>query len=151
VCTQAFFPPDRGEKTNCVPIFSPPSVSPVYSRVAYLKFSSFLPFVNDRSTQLSCAKLTCLAPRRLCRFRFYARTHVRIKDERNRMDEAITTPPTFKRSFFERIYCVEFSPYEWSQHLICIALAKEIVVGTVRFQVRARELALLDENCYRFF
>lgn len=54
------------------------------------------------------------------------------------MDEAVTTPPTFKRSFFERIYCVEFSPYEWSQHLICIALAKEIVVGTVRFQVRAR-------------
>ncbi|KYN40352.1 Nucleoporin Nup37 [Trachymyrmex septentrionalis] len=50
------------------------------------------------------------------------------------MDEAVTTPPTFKRSFSERIYCVEFSPYEWSQHLICIALTKEIVVGTVRFQ-----------------
>ncbi|XP_018057115.1 PREDICTED: nucleoporin Nup37 isoform X2 [Atta colombica] len=50
------------------------------------------------------------------------------------MDEAVTTPPTFKRSFSERIYCVEFSPYEWSQHLICIALAKEIVVGTVKFQ-----------------
>jgi len=54
------------------------------------------------------------------------------------MDEAVTTPPTFKRSFSERIYCVEFSPYEWSQHLICIALAKEIVVGTVKFQVCAR-------------
>lgn len=51
------------------------------------------------------------------------------------MDEAITTPPTFKRDFPDRIYCVEFSPYEWSQHLICIALSKEIVVGTIKFQV----------------
>lgn len=54
------------------------------------------------------------------------------------MDEAVTTPPTFKRNFFERIYCVELSPYEWSQHLICVALAKEIIVGTVRFQVRGK-------------
>lgn len=73
---------------------------------------------------------------RLCRYRF--RTHA-CTYRRERMDEAVTTPPTFKRNFFERIYCVEFSPYEWSQHLICIALAKEIVVGTVRFQVCLRD------------
>lgn len=42
--------------------------------------------------------------------------------------------PTFKLNFSERIYCVELSPYEWSQHLICIALGEEIIVGNVKFQ-----------------
>ncbi|EFN63084.1 Nucleoporin Nup37 [Camponotus floridanus] len=50
------------------------------------------------------------------------------------MDEAVTTKPTFKRTFPQRIYCVELSPYEWSQHLIAIALSKEIVISTIRFQ-----------------
>ncbi|XP_076243070.1 nuclear pore complex protein Nup37 [Calliopsis andreniformis] len=50
------------------------------------------------------------------------------------MDEALTTPPTFQLHFSKQIYCVELSPYEWSQHLICVALAEEIVIGTVKFQ-----------------
>lgn len=52
------------------------------------------------------------------------------------MDEALTTPPTFQLHFSKQIYCVELSPYEWSQHLICIALAEEIVIGTIKFQVK---------------
>ncbi|XP_053999095.1 nucleoporin Nup37 [Hylaeus anthracinus] len=50
------------------------------------------------------------------------------------MDEALTTPPTFQLHFSKQIYCVELSPYEWSQQLICIALAEEIVIGTIKFQ-----------------
>lgn len=51
------------------------------------------------------------------------------------MDEALVTQPTTKLSFSEQIHCVELSPYEWSQHLICIALGEELIVGTVNFQV----------------
>ncbi|XP_043471472.1 nucleoporin Nup37 [Leptopilina heterotoma] len=50
------------------------------------------------------------------------------------MDEALVTPCAFKEKFAKQIYRVEFSPYEWSQHLICIALDQEIIVGTVKFQ-----------------
>ncbi|XP_043593911.1 nucleoporin Nup37 [Bombus pyrosoma] len=50
------------------------------------------------------------------------------------MDEALTTPPTYQLHFSKQIYCVELSPYEWSQHLICVALAEEIVIGTIKFQ-----------------
>lgn len=53
------------------------------------------------------------------------------------MDEALITPPTFQLHFSKQIYCVELSPYEWSQHLICIALAEEIVIGTIKFQVKS--------------
>nr|XP_033335091.1 nucleoporin Nup37 [Megalopta genalis]XP_033335092.1 nucleoporin Nup37 [Megalopta genalis]XP_033335093.1 nucleoporin Nup37 [Megalopta genalis]XP_033335094.1 nucleoporin Nup37 [Megalopta genalis] len=50
------------------------------------------------------------------------------------MDEALTTQSTFQLKFSKQIYCVELSPYEWSQHLICVALAEEIVIGTIKFQ-----------------
>ncbi|KAG7201050.1 hypothetical protein KM043_017599 [Ampulex compressa] len=57
-----------------------------------------------------------------------------LKDYLFRMDEVLSTPPTFQLSFADHIYCVEFSPYEWSQHLICIALKEEIIIGSVKFQ-----------------
>ncbi|XP_001606460.1 nucleoporin Nup37 [Nasonia vitripennis] len=50
------------------------------------------------------------------------------------MEEAMTTQPTFKLNFAKQIQCVEWSPYEWSQHLICIALGEEIIVATIKFQ-----------------
>ncbi|XP_034936638.1 nucleoporin Nup37 [Chelonus insularis] len=50
------------------------------------------------------------------------------------MDEAVHCPPTFKLSFTEQVYAVEFSPFEWLQDLICVAFGEEIVVGTVKFQ-----------------
>jgi nuclear pore complex protein Nup37 len=37
--------------------------------------------------------------------------------------------------FADQIFRVEFSPYEWSQNVICIALANKISVGNVKFQV----------------
>lgn len=51
------------------------------------------------------------------------------------MEEALHCPPTSKLSFQEQIYNVQFSPFEWSQNLICIAFSEEIAVGTVKFQV----------------
>jgi len=50
------------------------------------------------------------------------------------MEEALTTSPTFKLNFPKQIQCVEWSPYEWSQDLICIGLGDEIIVATVKFQ-----------------
>jgi hypothetical protein len=49
------------------------------------------------------------------------------------MDLLGTSPHTI--DFTDQIYRVEFSPYEYSQNLICIALANKIAVGNVKFQV----------------
>lgn len=43
--------------------------------------------------------------------------------------------PTHTIDFTDQIFRVEFSPYEWSQNVICIALANKIAVGNVKFQV----------------
>lgn len=51
------------------------------------------------------------------------------------MEETQITPPTFKLDFAKKVQYVEFSPYEWSQHLICIGLGEEIIIATVKFQV----------------
>lgn len=51
------------------------------------------------------------------------------------MDETLSTPPTSKLNLSGQIYCVEFSPYEWSQQLICIGLKEEVIIGTIKFQV----------------
>ncbi|XP_011499458.1 PREDICTED: nucleoporin Nup37 [Ceratosolen solmsi marchali] len=50
------------------------------------------------------------------------------------MEEALLTPPTFKLNFPKQVQCVEWSPYEWSQNLICIALGQEIFIATIKFQ-----------------
>ncbi|XP_043268025.1 nucleoporin Nup37 [Venturia canescens] len=62
------------------------------------------------------------------------------------MDEALVTQPTTKLCFSDQIHCVELSPYEWSQHLICIALSQEIIVGTVHFQ---DEDELIEDISYK--
>jgi nuclear pore complex protein Nup37 len=49
------------------------------------------------------------------------------------MDPLVT--PTHTIDFTDQIFRVEFSPYEWSQNVICIALANKIAVGNVKFQV----------------
>lgn len=67
------------------------------------------------------------------------------------MDEALTTPPTFQLHFSKQIYCVELSPYEWSQHLICVALAEEIVIGTVKFQEEDESVEDIAFNAIRTF
>ena len=51
------------------------------------------------------------------------------------MEEAILTQPTFKLKFAKQIQCIEWSPYEWSQDLICIALGEELIVAAIKFQV----------------
>jgi len=48
------------------------------------------------------------------------------------MDPLGTSPHTI--DFTDQIHRVEFSPYEYSQNLICIALANKIAVGNVKFQ-----------------
>lgn len=35
----------------------------------------------------------------------------------------------------KQVMKVEFSPYEWSHNLICIAYPDEVIVGVVKFQV----------------
>lgn len=70
------------------------------------------------------------------------------------MDEALTTPPTYQLHFSKQIYCVELSPYEWSQHLICVALAEEIVIGTIKFQVKSLSFiirVLLGISIYKIY
>ncbi|XP_043264492.1 nucleoporin Nup37 [Colletes gigas] len=67
------------------------------------------------------------------------------------MDEALTTSPTFQLHFSKQIYCVELSPYEWSQHLICIALAEEIVIGTIKFQDEDETVEDIAYNHFRTF
>ncbi|XP_044594563.1 nucleoporin Nup37 isoform X1 [Cotesia glomerata] len=49
------------------------------------------------------------------------------------MDEVIACPPTYKLNFAEQIYAVEFSPFEWSQNLVCIAFEEEVSVGSIKF------------------
>lgn len=67
------------------------------------------------------------------------------------MDEALITPPTFKLNLSGQIYCVEFSPYEWSQHLICIGLKEEIIVGTIKFQDEDDTVEDIAYNLVRTF
>lgn len=55
------------------------------------------------------------------------------------MEEALLTQPNFKLNFAKQVQCVEWSPYEWSQQLICIGLGEEIIVGTIKFQVFIQE------------
>ncbi|KAJ8675734.1 hypothetical protein QAD02_011520 [Eretmocerus hayati] len=50
------------------------------------------------------------------------------------MEESILTNPTFKLNFPKKVQYVEWSPYEWSQHLICIGLGEEIIIATIKFQ-----------------
>jgi hypothetical protein len=38
-------------------------------------------------------------------------------------------------NFTDQIFQVVFSPYEWSQNVICIAFTNKIAVGNVKFQV----------------
>lgn len=45
------------------------------------------------------------------------------------------TIPTHTILLAEQIYSVAFSPYEWSQNLLCIALLNKITVASIRFQV----------------
>lgn len=59
------------------------------------------------------------------------------------MEEALLTQPSFKLNFAKQVQYVEWSPYEWSQQLICIGLGEEIIVGTIKFQV---EIALFCQN-----
>lgn len=67
------------------------------------------------------------------------------------MDQVLSTSPTHQLHFANQIYCVEFSPYEWSQHLICIALAEEIVVATVKFQDEDETVEDIAYNPIRTF
>ncbi|KZC13807.1 PREDICTED: nucleoporin Nup37 [Dufourea novaeangliae] len=67
------------------------------------------------------------------------------------MDEALTVPPTFQLHFSKQIYCVELSQYEWSRHLICIALAEEIVIGTIKFQEEDETVEDIAYNPLRTF
>ncbi|XP_015514813.1 nucleoporin Nup37 [Neodiprion pinetum] len=67
------------------------------------------------------------------------------------MDEAIVTPPTYKLNFSEQIYCVELSPYEWSQRLICIALTGKITIGIVKFQDEDDDVEDIDYCPIRTF
>lgn len=67
------------------------------------------------------------------------------------MEEAIVSPPTYKLDFAEQIYCVELSPYEWSQHLICIALTGKITVGIVKFQDEDDDVEDIDYDPIRTF
>lgn len=65
------------------------------------------------------------------------------------MEEAILSPPTYKLDFSEQIYCVELSPYEWSQHLICIALTRKITVGILKFQVTIPLILFMEKSIVR--
>lgn len=67
------------------------------------------------------------------------------------MDEALTALPTYKLTFGSQIYCVELSPYEWSQRLICIALRREIIVGTLKFQDEDDAIEEIAYNPIRTF
>ncbi|XP_076647960.1 nuclear pore complex protein Nup37 [Halictus rubicundus] len=67
------------------------------------------------------------------------------------MDEGLTAPSTFELKFSKQIYCVELSPYEWSQNLICIALAEEIVIGTIKFQEEDETVEDFTYSRYRTF
>lgn len=52
--------------------------------------------------------------------------------------------PTHSISLAEQIYCVAFSPYEWSQNLLCAAMVNKITVGSIRFQVKYCEYSILQ-------
>ncbi|KAK0095844.1 hypothetical protein PV326_007210 [Microctonus aethiopoides] len=67
------------------------------------------------------------------------------------MDEAVLSSPTLKLSFTKQVYAVEFSPYEWSQNLICIAFDEEISIGTVKFQDDDDVVEEIEHTCIRKF
>ncbi|XP_035725577.1 nucleoporin Nup37-like isoform X1 [Vespa mandarinia] len=67
------------------------------------------------------------------------------------MDETLSTPPTIKLNLSGQIYCVEFSPYEWSQQLICIGLKEEVIIGTIKFQDEDDTVEDIAYNLIRTF
>lgn len=46
-----------------------------------------------------------------------------------------TNEPILKKSFTEQIHRVCFSPYDWSQDLLCIVLEDKIQILEVKIQV----------------
>ncbi|XP_071451263.1 nucleoporin Nup37 isoform X1 [Hetaerina americana] len=68
------------------------------------------------------------------------------------------SPPTQKVEFSNQIFAVEFSPYEWSQNLICLGLSTEIIVGVVKFQEdqpdeeedKSETEKCVDDECIEF-
>lgn len=51
------------------------------------------------------------------------------------MDSTNSSPPTHSISFPDKIVAFELSSYEWSQNLLCVALADKLILGVVRFPV----------------
>ncbi|CAB0035919.1 unnamed protein product [Trichogramma brassicae] len=67
------------------------------------------------------------------------------------MEEARLTQPTFKLKFAKQIQCIEWSPYEWSQDLACIALGEEIIVALIKFQEEDDTVEDIIYNPLRIF
>ncbi|XP_012265130.1 nucleoporin Nup37 [Athalia rosae] len=67
------------------------------------------------------------------------------------MEEVLESPPTYKLNLAEQIYCVELSPYEWSQHLICVALTGKITIAIIKFQDEDDDIEDIDYNPIRTF
>lgn len=51
------------------------------------------------------------------------------------MEEVLCTSPNYTLNFSKKVQFVEFSPYEWSQQLICIALGEELIIASIKFHV----------------
>ncbi|XP_014204871.1 nucleoporin Nup37 isoform X1 [Copidosoma floridanum] len=56
------------------------------------------------------------------------------------MEETQIESPSFKLNFEMQIHCVEWSPYEWSEDLICIGLENKIIIASIKFQEEDNQL-----------
>lgn len=43
--------------------------------------------------------------------------------------------PTHTINLNDQIFCFELSPYEWSQHLCCIAVQNKLILALIKFPV----------------
>ena len=47
----------------------------------------------------------------------------------------VSVDPTLSISTKSEVVCVEFCPYEWSKHLLAVALSNALNIYSVKFQV----------------
>lgn len=52
----------------------------------------------------------------------------------NKMKNPIK-PPTHAVNLNDQIFCFELSPYEWSQHLACVAVQNKLILALFKFPV----------------
>ena len=55
------------------------------------------------------------------------------------LDRSPVSEPVKQFAFSDRIYALEFSPYDWSSSLLALGLADSVVIGQIKFPEEEEE------------